>query len=82
MTNDCKPRHFCNCPVEKCPRHPGNHDNGCDPCIKDNLKRGKMPACFFRAIQDDVNDVRDFTIEGFVHFFMEHQEEYRAKYKK
>lgn len=41
-----------------------------------------MPACFFRVIQDDVNDVRDFTIEGFVHFFMEHQEEYRAKRKK
>jgi hypothetical protein len=35
---------FCNCPVNQCPRHPDNHNKGCDPCIQDNLKKKKMPA--------------------------------------
>lgn len=33
-----------------------------------------MPACFFRAVHDDVNDVKDFSIKGFVDFFLKHQE--------
>lgn len=80
--NNCPPKHFCNCPVEKCPCHPFNHDKGCDPCIQDNLKKGKMPACFFRAVHDDASQVRDFSIAGFVDYFLEHQSEYKAKYKK
>ena len=67
--------HFCNCPVEKCPRHPRNHSNGCDPCIQDNLKKGKMPACFFLAVSDDVSDVNNFSMESFVEFFLKHKEE-------
>lgn len=66
-------RTFCTCPVEKCPRHPKNHENGCDPCIADNLKKGKMPACFFRVVSDDVSDAKDFTIQGFVDFYNKHK---------
>lgn len=36
-SNDTK--NFCTCPVTKCPRHPMNHDEGCTPCIKDNLEK-------------------------------------------
>ena len=67
--------HFCNCPAEKCPRHPLNHNKGCNPCIRDNLKKGKMPACFFRVIHDDVSEVRDYSISGFVDFFNKYKEE-------
>lgn len=60
--------HFCNCPVTGCPRHPSNHEDGCDPCIKDNLLKKKMPACMFKAVQEDVSEVRDYSIKGFVEF--------------
>lgn len=74
-------KHFCNCPVEKCPRHPNNHTQGCDPCIQDNLKKGKMPACFFRAVHDDASKVTDYSMAGFVAYFSEHQEEYEKKFR-
>jgi hypothetical protein len=48
------------------------HSDGCDPCIKDNLQKKKMPACFFRAVHDDVSDAVDFSIEGFVNYFHKH----------
>lgn len=63
-------KHFCTCPVTQCPRHPSNHDKGCDPCIKDNILKKKMPACMFVAVSDDVSGVRDFTIKGFVDFYL------------
>lgn len=84
-TNKCNAvnaKEFCTCPVEKCPRHPKNHNGGCDPCILDNLKRGKMPACFYRVVSDDVSEVRDFTIQGFVDFFNQHEEEYKNKFSQ
>lgn len=62
--------HFCTCPVTQCPRHPSNHHQGCDPCMKDNLEKGKMPACLFRAVSDDVSGVSDYTIKGFVDFYL------------
>lgn len=68
--------HFCNCPVTKCPRHPSNHENGCDPCIKDNIMKKKMPACMFRAVCDDVSNVDDYSIKGFVEFFLLQQDEF------
>lgn len=40
------------------------------PCMKDNLEKGKMPACMFRAVNDDVSEVRDDTIKGFVDFYL------------
>lgn len=60
---------FCTCPVTKCPRHPMNHSDGCTPCIKDNLEKGKMPACMFKAVSEDVSEARDWTIKGFVEFY-------------
>lgn len=50
--------HFCTCPVVGCPRHPVNHDKGCDLCIKDNPEKKKMPACRFKAVSDDISEVR------------------------
>lgn len=79
--NNCDAKNFCTCPVEKCPRHPKNHSNGCNHCIQDNLKRGKMPACFFALVHEDTSDARDFTIEGFVDYFTKHKESYTAKSK-
>lgn len=69
-------KHFCTCPVTGCPRHPSNHNQGCDPCMKDNLKKGKMPACMFDAVSEDVSEVRDYTIKGFVDFYLKvHKDE-------
>ncbi|MDR0794615.1 MAG: DUF6485 family protein [Tannerella sp.] len=68
-------KHFCNCPAVNCPQHPSNHNDGCDPCIVDNLKKKKMPACFFRAVKDDVSDVTDYSIKGFVEFYMKNKED-------
>lgn len=62
--------HFCTCPVKQCPRHPSNHEQGCDLCIKDNLEKGKMPACMFKAVSADVSEVKDYTIKGFVDFYL------------
>lgn len=72
MTKEDTKKHFCDCPVTACTRHPSNHSQGCDPCIEDNLKKKKMPACFFRAVHDDVDGLEDFTIQGFVDFYETH----------
>jgi len=65
-------KHFCTCPVTQCQQHPSNHNDGCDPCIQDNLKKNKMPACFFNIINNDINEVKDYTINGFVDFYLKH----------
>ena len=44
-------------------------------CIKDNLEKGKMPACMFKAVSEDVSDAKDWTIKGFVDFYLEHDKE-------
>lgn len=61
--------HFCTCPVTRCPRHPLNHDKGCDLCIKDNILKKKMPACMFVSVNKDVSSVTDYSIKGFVEFY-------------
>lgn len=61
--------HFCTCTVTRCPRHPSQHGEGCDPCIRSNLKQGKIPSCFFRIVRDDIGGVTDFSIKGFVEFY-------------
>lgn len=71
--------HFCDCPNTVCARHPRNHSGGCDPCIKDNLLKKKMPACLFRAVHDDegeLNRLTDYSIEGFVDYYQAHRDEY------
>mgnify|MGYP001310715960 CR=1 FL=1 len=42
---------FCSCDNFKCPLHPTNHDKGCAPCIKKNLKLGEIPNCFFQKVE-------------------------------
>lgn len=61
--------HFCTCHVKQCPKHPLNHNNGCDPCMQDNIAKGKMPTCMFKAVSDDLGAVKDYTIKGFVDFY-------------
>lgn len=67
-------KHFCTCPVAGCPHHPSNHNNGCDPCIKDNVEKKKMPTCLFKAVNEDVSEVRDYTIKGFVDFYLKNNQ--------
>ena len=66
-------KHFCNCPAESCPHHPAVHSDGCDPCIKKNLKQGEIPACFFLSISEDVADLTEFSVESFVKFYLKHK---------
>ncbi len=61
---------FCTCNVIKCPYHPLNHNNGCDLCIEKNLKKGEIPTCFFKVINNDVSSVKKFTIKEFVDFYI------------
>lgn len=68
--------HFCTCTDLACPRHPKNHSHGCDPCMKDNIHKKKMPACMFSVVNPDTSDATAFTIEGFVDYFMKHQDTY------
>lgn len=65
------PKHFCTCGDVKCGLHPQNHDLGCDPCIRKNLKNGEIPGCFFRLIRGDLSKLKEFTIESFVRFYEE-----------
>lgn len=41
---------FCTCGDTACPLNPRNHDQGCTPCIRKNLRRGEIPSCFFNAL--------------------------------
>ncbi len=63
-------RNFCTCGETDCPMHPSNHDRGCDPCIRKNLKEGEIPSCFFNLVNDDLSAQDDFTIAGFVSFYL------------
>ncbi|MDL2319151.1 DUF6485 family protein [Eubacteriales bacterium OttesenSCG-928-A19] len=75
-------KHFCTCPVTECKRHPFNHDQGCDPCIRDNIEKKKMPACMFRVVHDDMSEVKDYTHEGYARFYEAHRDEYLGKLGK
>ena len=59
---------FCTCEDFNCPLHPNNHDKGCNLCIAKNLKKGEIPTCFFKKINNDTSDVKEFTMAGFVDF--------------
>lgn len=76
------PEHFCTCDSPDCALHPSHHDKGCDPCMQKNARRGEIPTCLFRAVHDDVSGVNDYTMQGFVNFFTQHQAEYTEKFKK
>lgn len=64
--------HFCTCGDHQCPKHPTNHDKGCDPCIRDNLEHHRMPSCFFKVVHSDLGGQTDFSIAGFVEFYRTH----------
>ena len=59
-------KEFCTCTDLKCPLHPTNHENGCDPCIKKNLGLKEIPSCFFKkAINDPLITKHGSTFEHF-----------------
>lgn len=41
---------FCTCKNLSCKLHPNNHEQGCTPCIANNLKTKEMPSCFFNLV--------------------------------
>lgn len=64
-----KAAHFCTCDDLTCALNPNNTQSpvvDCDPCIRKNLAAGEIPSCFFNLVDDDLTNVTDFTIEGFV----------------
>lgn len=63
---------FCTCEDTNCPLHPSNHDKGCNLCIAKNLKKGEIPTCFFKKINSDISQIKNFTIEDFVNFYLIH----------
>lgn len=66
-------KNFCSCNDTECKLHPSNHTLGCNPCIQKNLKAGEIPSCFFHLFKDDISQLNDFSIEGFVKFYMENK---------
>lgn len=64
-------KHFCTCKDTDCKLNPCNHSLGCDPCVRKNLMAGEIPGCFFHLIDDDLSRLDDFTVEGFVRFYLQ-----------
>jgi hypothetical protein len=67
--------HFCSCKDISCKLNPINHNLGCDPCIKKNLKAGEIPSCFFHLVNDDLSQLQEFTVESFVKFYRENKKD-------
>jgi len=65
-------KHFCTCNKLHCKHHPNNHELGCDPCIRKNLDKGEIPACFFRLVGDP-SQLHKFTMADFVQFYLENK---------
>ena len=64
-------KHFCSCTDTKCPAHPINHENGCDPCIVKNLKQGEIPACFWHNVTNGVIGTSDYSAGNFAKFYLD-----------
>ena len=64
-----KTKHFCTCADLNCKLHPQNHDKGCDPCIRKNMKDGEIPSCFFKLVHPDLSELKAFTFASFVEFY-------------
>ena len=62
--------HFCTCDNFQCKLHPRNHSNGCDGCIKVNLKVGNIPRCFFVSVSATgySKKVKGFSYKDFAEF--------------
>lgn len=72
-------QHFCTCKVTSCKNHPLNHSEGCDPCIRKNLKSCEIPSCFWLQISDDFSGYSTYTYADFTDFLQKHQAEYEHK---
>ena len=71
-------KHFCTCDDLACVLNPNNSNTqiqSCDPCIRKNLKAGEIPSCFFLLVKEDLSSVEDFTIDGFVEFYLKNKHE-------
>ncbi|WML34514.1 DUF6485 family protein [Clostridium sp. OS1-26] len=68
---------FCTCKNYSCKLHPLNHDQGCNPCMKKNLNIGELPSCFFRAVSEELRDVKvikDSSYEAFAKLILGNKE--------
>lgn len=65
--------HFCTCKDYSCKLHPKNHNLGCDPCIKKNLKNKEIPSCFFRNINDNLSEQKSFKYKDFSDFVIKNE---------
>lgn len=65
---------FCTCTDKACPNHPSNHDKGCTPCIRKNLRTGEIPTCFFVSALGDTSGSSDWSRESFARRVMEKAE--------
>lgn len=68
-------KHFCTCTDLNCKLHPHNNTKGCDLCIKKNLKKREIPSCFLKLVNDDISELKEFTIESFVDFFIKNKKQ-------
>jgi hypothetical protein len=60
--------HSCTCTDTNCPFHPTNHNQGCDLCIIKCLKEKEIPSCFFKSVNVNTSNVKDYTYQGFSRF--------------
>ncbi len=59
---------FCTCGDLQCPYHPTNHKEGCTLCIEKNLREKEIPSCFFKMVNEDISNQKEFTFEAFAEF--------------
>ncbi|WP_461205458.1 DUF6485 family protein [Clostridium sp. DL1XJH146] len=64
---------FCTCGDLKCPNHPANHEEGCTLCIEKNLRKKEIPSCFFKMVNEDISNQKEFTFEAFAEFLYKHK---------
>lgn len=72
----------CSCRDKSCPMHPGNHTQGCTPCILKNLRLGEIPSCFFNKVTDDLDKLDSFSMESFAKAVLEKAEQTETGGKK
>ncbi len=69
-------KHFCTCTDAKCPLNPKNDHcvvKTCDGCVASCLKKGEIPACFFKDIHADTSQNTDYTYAGFAAYLRQYR---------
>lgn len=61
---------FCPCTDFACEFNPVNHDKGCNLCIEDSLKCKEIPRCFFMKVNENTDEISDWSFESFVAFVL------------